>query len=289
MDQFVTASIAGLSAGGAYAILGVCTIFTYRLVAVVNFAGAASGAVGTFLMVSLFDLGISVPLAAILGILAGAVASFAIGLVMTIWFAGANATTKAAVTAAMLVGIIALGLRLTGGQNPRFFPEILPGTAFNLAGVNVTTATATLLALAILFTISTEQFLARTRTGLQLRALSERPGAAALIGIRVKALALGVWTVSGALTALSLMLIAPLRAPDFSALSLLVVPALAAALIGAFASFRATLVGGLLIGVVEGLVSTIDGLSQYRGVVPFLIILLVLMWSQRQAKWDEAR
>ncbi|MEO0937207.1 MAG: branched-chain amino acid ABC transporter permease [Pseudomonadota bacterium] len=289
MDPFLTAAIAGLSAGGAYSVLGVCAIFTYRLVAVVNFSGAATGAVGTFLMVILYEAGVPLAVSAGAGVLAGAFASFLVGCVMTIWFAGANATTKAAVTAAMLVGIIALGLRLTGGQNPRFFPELVPGTAFQLAGVNVTAATLTILVFAAVFTVATEQFLERTRVGLQLRALSERPGAAALIGVRVTALSLAVWTVSGALTTLSLILVAPIRAPDFSALSLLVVPALAAALIGAFASFRAALVGGLMIGVVEGLVSAIEGMSQYRGVVPFLIILLVLLWSQREARWDEAR
>lgn len=289
MNSLLTAAVAGLSAGGAYAILGVCAIFTYRLVAVVNFTGAAIGAAGTFAMVTLFELGVPLPLATILGIAAGAVAGMAIGLVMTTWFANANASTKAAVTAALLVGIIAVGLRLTGGQHPHYFPELIPGSAFRLAGVEVTWAAVTTLILAVVFTIVTEQFLARTRTGLQLRALSQRPMAAELIGIRVRLLALGVWAVTGAVTAFALMIIAPLRSPDFASLSLLVVPALAAALIGAFTSFRAALIGGVMIGVLEGAVSAIDFISQYRSTVPFVVILAVLLWSQRGARWDEAR
>jgi len=141
----------------------------------------------------------------------------------------------------------------------------------------------------VVFTLVTEQFLARTRIGLQLRALSQRPMAAELIGIRVRLLALGVWAVTGGVTSFALMIIAPLRSPDFSSLSLLVVPALAAALIGAFASFRAALLGGLTIGILEGAVSTIDLVSQYRSTVPFIVILAVLLWSQRGARWDEAR
>jgi branched-chain amino acid transport system permease protein len=289
MNSLFTAAVAGLSAGGAYAILGVCAIFTYRLVAVVNFTGAAIGAAGTFAMVALFELGVPLPIAAILGIAAGAIAGMAIGLVMTTWFANANASTKAAVTAALLVGIIAVGLRLTGGQHPHYFPELISGSAFRLAGVQVTWAAVTTLILAVVFTVLTEQFLARTRTGLQLRALSQRPMAAELIGIRVRLLALGVWAVTGAVTAFALMIIAPLRSPDFASLSLLVVPALAAALIGAFTSFRAALIGGVMIGVLEGAVSAIDFVSQYRSTVPFIVILAVLLWSQRGARWDEAR
>ena len=160
---------------------------------------------------------------------------------------------------------------------------------FRLAGVEVTWAAVTTLLIAIVFTLATERFLARTRTGLQLRALSQRPMAAELIGIRVRLLALGVWAVMGAVTAFALMIIAPLRSPDFMSLSLLVVPALAAALIGAFVSFRAALFGGVMIGVIEGLVSGLDAFSQYRSTVPFLVILAVLLWSQRGARWDEAR
>jgi branched-chain amino acid transport system permease protein len=147
----------------------------------------------------------------------------------------------------------------------------------------------TTLILAVVFTVLTEQFLARTRTGLELRALSQRPMAAELIGIRVRLLALGVWAVTGAVTAFALMIIAPLRSPDFASLSLLVVPALAAALIGAFVSFRAALIGGVMIGVLEGAVSALDFVSQYRSTVPFIVILAVLLWSQRGARWDEAR
>lgn len=289
MNSLFTAAVAGLSAGGAYAILGVCAIFTYRLVAVVNFTGAAIGAAGTFAMVGLYEVGVPLLAATVLGVLAGALAGIAIGLVMTTWFANANASTKAAVTAALLVGIIAIGLRLTGGQHPHYFPELIPGSAFRLAGVEVTWAAVTALILAIVFTLVTEQFLARTRTGLELRALSQRPMAAELIGIRVRLLALGVWAVTGAVTAFALMIIAPLRSPDFASLSLLVVPALAAALIGAFQSFRAALLGGVLIGVLEGAVSAIDFVSQYRSTVPFIVILAVLLWSQRGARWDEAR
>jgi branched-chain amino acid transport system permease protein len=289
MNSLLTPAVAGLSAGGAYAILGVCAIFTYRLVAVVNFTGAAIGAAGTFVMVALTEHSMPLFPAVIIGILAGALVGMAIGGVMTKWFSGASATTKAAVTAALLVGIIALGLRLTGGQRPHLFPDLVSGSAFRFAGVEVTWGSVLTVTLAVGLTIASDVFLARTRTGLQMRALSERPMAAELIGIRVRVLALAVWGIMGAVTAFAMMIIAPLRSPDFMSLSLLVVPALAAALIGAFRSFRAALLGGVLIGIVEGMVSALEFGARFRGVVPFLVILIVLLWSQRGARWDAAR
>ncbi len=289
MSDFLTAVVAGLSAGGAYALLGVCAVFTYRLVAVVNFTGAAIGTAGTFVLVALAEAGAPLWLAVPAGLMVGTLAGVAICWVTTTWFAEASASIKAAVTVALFVGIVAIGLRVTGGQHPHNFPELVPGSAFRLAGVEVTNAALLTIGLAAVFTLLADVFLARTRIGLQLRALSERPLAAELVGVHVRSLSLLVWSITGAFTTLALMIIAPQRSPDFLSLSLLVVPALAAALIGAFRSFWLTLVGGIMIGVIEGATSVFNGSNQYRGAIPFLVVLAVLLWAQRGARWDEAR
>lgn len=289
MNSLLSSAVAGLTAGGAYALLGVCAIFTYRLVAVVNFTGAAIGTSGTFALIALYEAGFALWPAVAIGIAVGTLVGIAVGFIMTTWFADSNASTKAAVTVAMLVGMIAIGLRLTGGQHPHVMPELFPGSAFRLAGVEVTIAAVLTIGLAVGFTVLADWFLNRTRTGLHLRALSERPMAAELLGVRVKLLSILVWAVTGTFTTFALMIIAPQRSPNFMTLSLLVVPALAAALIGLFRSFRVALAGGIMLGVVEGMASAIDGFSQYRSAIPFLVILAVLLWSQREARWDEAR
>ena len=289
MNLYLTAAVAGLTAGGAYALLGVCAVFTYRLVSVVNFVGAAIGAAGAFAFAMLVEQGLPIGVGALAGVIVGAAVGVGVGAIVTKWFAESPASTKAAVAVALLVGLAAIGLRITGGQHPHDFPELIRGSAFRLAGVEVTNASVATLALAVLFTLAANLFLDRSHTGLQLRALSERPVAAELIGIPVHGLSLWVWGIGGAATALALILIAPQRAPNFLALSLLVVPALAAALIGFFRNFWATLVGGVAMGVIEGLASVIPGLGEYRSALPFLVILAVLLWSQRGARWDDAR
>lgn len=289
MKAYFTAAVAGLAAGGAYALLGVCAAFIYRLVAVVNFVGAAIGAAGAFAFAMLAEAGAPLAVAALGGVAIGALIGIAVGAVMTRWFAEAPPATKAAVTVALLVGLVAIGLRITGGQHPHRFPELIPGSAFTLAGVVVTNASMAALLLALAFTITITLFLNHSHAGLQLRALSERPVAAELIGIPVRALSLWAWGVGGAVTALALIIIAPQRTPNFLALSLLVVPALAAALIGFFRNFWATLAGGVGIGIIEGVTSVVPDLGEYRAAAPFLVMLAVLLWSQRGARWDDAR
>lgn len=289
MDALFTSAVAGLTAGGTYALLGVCVVFTYRLVAVANFTGAAIGTSGTFALIALTEAGYPTWPSVLAGIAVGTAVAVAIGFVMNRWFAEAGASTKAAVTAALLVGLIAVGLRLTGGQHPHVMPDLFPGSAFALAGVQVTNASALTIGLAVLFTVASGLFLNRTRTGLHLRALAERPMAAELLGVKVRVLSLLVWGATGAFTTFALMIIAPQRSPNFMTLSLLVVPALAAALIGLFRSFWLTLAGGIALGILEGLASMVTSLSQYRSAIPFLVILAVLLWSQREAVWDDAR
>ena len=289
MDALLTSAVAGLTAGGTYALLGVCAVFTYRLVSVVNFTGAAIGTAGTFALIALTEAGYPTWPSVFAGILVGTFVGVAIGYVMTRWFAESSASTKAAVTVALLVGLIAVGLRLTGGQHPHVMPELFPGSAFRLAGVEVTIASMLTIGLAVLFTVLSDLFLNRTRGGLHLRALSDRPMAAELLGVKVQLLSLLVWGLTGAFTTFALMIIAPQRSPNFMTLSLLVVPALAAALVGLFRSFWLTLAGGILLGVIEGMASTVDSISQYRSAIPFLVVLAVLLWSQREARWDEAR
>ncbi|MDX8438849.1 branched-chain amino acid ABC transporter permease [Mesorhizobium australafricanum] len=289
MNALLTSAVAGLTAGGTYALLGVCAVFTYRLVAVVNFTGAAIGTAGTFVLIALFEAGFPIWPSVLAGIAAGTLTGVIIGYIMTRWFGEASASTKAAVTVALLVGLIAVGLRLTGGQHPHNMPDLFPGSAFRLAGVEVTIASVLTIGLAVLFTILSDLFLNRTKVGLNLRALADRPMAAELLGVRVQLLSLLVWGMTGAFTTFALMIIAPQRSPNFMTLSLLVVPALAAALIGVFRSFWWTLAGGIALGIVEGLASSIDSVSQYRSAIPFLVVLAVLLWSQREARWDEAR
>ena len=285
----LTSIIAGLAAGGAYALLGVCLVFTYRLVSVVNFTGAAIGATGTFAMVMSHEVGVNLPLAILAGLAAGTITAALLGAVMMKWFSGAPPQTKAAVTVALLVGMVALGLRITGGQHPRPFPDLVPGAAFTLAGVVVTRAALVTITLAFLFTIAATAFLNKTRTGLKLRALAERPMTAELMGIPTRRLSISVWAVAGLATTVALMIIAPQRAPNFMTFSMLVVPAFAAALIGSFRSFWLTLIGGICLGLLEGMAAGLSALAQFRSAVPFLIILAVLLWSQRRARWDEAR
>jgi branched-chain amino acid transport system permease protein len=283
----LSAAIAGLVTGGAYALMGLSTLLTYRLVSVVNFAQAAVGAFGAFAMVILFEQGLPLVLAVLAGLAAGAAGHALVGAVMVRWFSEASEGIKAAVTVAIYLSLVALGLRLFGAQHPHRFPTVFAGPAFTIGSVVVTWLAMITVMLAVLFAVVPVLLLRRTRIGLLLRALAERPTTAELVGIRVPRLAVLVWAIAGAATALAIMIIAPQLASDFGSQALLITPALAAALVGGFASFPWTFAGGMALGVLQSVASTLTSIQQYRGVLPFVVILVVLVWSRRRDRWDE--
>ncbi|WP_433273577.1 branched-chain amino acid ABC transporter permease [Actinosynnema sp. CS-041913] len=282
----LSAAIAGLATGGAYALMGLSTLLTYRLVAVVNFAQAAVGAFGAFAMVVLHEEGLPLLLAVPFGLAGAALLHMGLGVVMVRWFSEASEGVKAAVTIATYTGLVAVGLRLFGAQHPHRFPNPFDGPAATVGGVVVTWAAVVTMILAVLFAVLPTVLLRRTRFGLLLRALSERPTTAELIGVRVPRLSMAVWGVAGAASALAIMIVAPQLASDFASQALLITPALAAALVGGFRSFAWTFVGGVALGVLQGVASTVVALQQYRGVLPFLVILVVLLWTRRRDRWD---
>lgn len=286
----VNSVIAGLTSGGGYALLGLCVVLTYRLVAVVNFAMTAVGAMGAFVMVSLTDRGLNVWPALLAGAVTAALLSGLLGAALVRWFSGHRERTKAAVTVALYVALTAIGLRLFGGNTTgaHRFPSPFGEPVFTVGGVVVPQSVLVSLAFALLITLAVGLMLTRTRLGLKLQALSERPSTAEVVGIPAPLLAVGVWAGVGAITMLVIVLVAPRLGGDFATLAGLISTALAVAMVGAFRSLPLTLAGGLILGCLEGLSSSLGSIQKYQGVVPFLVILVLLWWRSRREVWDTA-
>jgi branched-chain amino acid transport system permease protein len=280
--------VAGLISGSAYAIVAVCVVVLYRLVGVLNFSQAALGAFGAYGCYSLVEAGLPLWLAILAGIAFSAGLSALAGWALARWFGSPTALVKSVISAVLFLLLLSVGYRLFG-DSPRAMPSLVPELSLNVTGVRVSLATiiATIAAVAIAAVLTL--LLRYTQVGLHLRAMSERPVTAQLLGINTQGLAIIVWTSTGVLSALAMLLIAPTRNPTFESMSFLIVPALAAALVGAFSRVWIATLAALLIGVVEGAASRIDGLSDYRGVLPAVIILLALIWLRRREVWDAVR
>ncbi|GAA0421936.1 branched-chain amino acid ABC transporter permease [Leifsonia naganoensis] len=282
-------ALAGLAAGGLYAVLAVCLTLMARLVRVVNFSQAATGMFGGFVAVWLVShAGWPIWLGSLVGVLIGGALSALIGLIIATWLPEADITTRSAVTVGPLLMLISLSFILFGNK-PQPFSPILSGPAFSIGGVVVSQVTVVTVALAIVVAVACRIVLVRTSIGTKLRALSERPTTAELIGIPSRPLSVAVWAVTGLISALVIIIVAPSQSNDATSLSMLIVPASAAALLGGFRRLDLAVVGGLVLGLLSGLVAQIDAVSFIRNFLPFLFIVGFLLWMQRKEVWDAAR
>jgi branched-chain amino acid transport system permease protein len=280
--------VAGLAPGAAYAILGCCVVLLFQTTGVLNFAQAVFGAFGAYTAALGYERGLTTLSAAGLGLLTGAGLAILAGLLITRLFQEHSVATRATAMIAMTVGLLTLGLRLFGDV-PRSVAPVTPPGTFRLAGVTVGSSTVAVLGAGVLLVVAAVTVLRRTRLGAMLRAVSARPVTAELLGVPVRRLAVGMWAVTGALATTAMLLIAPTRSDDFRTQGMLILPALSAALLGAFRSLPWTLAGGLLLGVLQSVSVWWTSLSRYQAVLPFVLVIVVLLWSQRKQVWDEAR
>ncbi|NOY55649.1 MAG: branched-chain amino acid ABC transporter permease [Actinobacteria bacterium] len=282
------AAISGIPSGGAYALIGVTVVLLYRMTGTLNFAAAVTGAFGAFTVVAINGAGVGLGVAVLVGMIVGGIVSGLLGVVAAFLFSDHDEISRSVVTIAMAIGLFAVAFRIFGDQ-PRAFPPLFGGSNITVGGVVLPTSNLVSAALALGLAVGINAVLTRTRLGLKYQALSVRAATAEGLGVPVRGLLVGAWAFSGFVAAFALTLAAPTRQADMTSLGLLVIPAFAAALIGGFRSFTWIAVGGITLGVFEALVIRVRPLATYRSALPFVVIVALLLWTQRRAIWDEAR
>ena len=280
--------VSGLGLGGVYAFLGVYLCTIYRLVGVVSLGMAAVAGVGATITAILHSRGWPTAAACAAGIALAAAASALCGWIMSRFFAGAGVDKQSAVTIAFLLTTLGAA-QVAFGATVQSFPVLIQGQAFSVDGVSVAVVTLICVGAALVLAAAVPLVVGRTPFGVRLTAIAERPATAELLGIRTGPTAVAIWMLGGALVAMLLLLVAPSIQNDAASLALLIVPACAAALVGALRRLGWTLTGGLALGGVQGAMSTSKTWATWWEAVPVIVIAGVLLWNERGEVWDAAR
>jgi branched-chain amino acid transport system permease protein len=295
----LSSAISGIGPGGYYAAVAVLLILMAQLTRTVNFSQVAVGMIGAYFSVGLaagqfqntIKLGFKLPMivAVIIGILIAGLVSALIGWIIAQWLPEASSTARSAVTVAGLLLLIGLAFIIFGSR-PQPFKPIIFGPLVELPGNIIITKIAIFsIGLALVVAILAKVLLSRTMLGVRLRAIADRQTAAELLGVNVKLMNVSVWFFTGIVSGILVVFIAPTQSSDIFTLSMIVVPGAAAALIGAFKNIWAGLIGGILLGVVQGFFAGLPELTYLRDWVPIVVIVVFLLWNQRKEVWDVAR
>jgi branched-chain amino acid transport system permease protein len=269
--------VIGLAFGGVYALSGVGLVVLYRATGVLNVAFGAIGAAGALIAYYLINhTGWPDWLAYTICVLTGGVINVLYGMVLGPAFARRDPLVKMMGTlglALILLGLMAWRAPV-GGAFARFLPLPSSEHHYTVLGTSVSLTQIICLGLAFALTAGTSLFLRLTTLGVPVR--------------RVEAAA---WFGSGLICgAAGLLLPDLLTSLDYSALTFLVIAALAAALIGRLESLWMTLFGGLAVGLARAVLAPMAAspyhfmqeLSKYREAAPFVLAIIALLFLSRR-------
>jgi ABC-type branched-subunit amino acid transport system ATPase component/branched-subunit amino acid ABC-type transport system permease component len=279
MSTVIVFLLLGAATGALYVLAALGLVVTYRGSGVLNFATGAIGMVGAFVYYSLSHAGAPTALALIVGVVASAGLSLVTRGLMT-RMTNPSPLTLAILTFAVLIVLqSAIGLIYNSGTSYAA-PSLLPTGGVHLfSGIIVGADRLILIGVACLVTLLGYWIYRHTRFGLATTAVAEDALVLQTHGWSPELIATANWALGGALAGFASILLAPITGLSADLATVLLVPTLAAAVIGNLRSFPMVLVGGLIIGAAQAEVQNYVSVAGMSDVVPFVAIMLALILS----------
>jgi len=288
-------AITGLLAGGPIALSALGLVLIFKSSYIFNFAQGQLLLMGA-LITWWFSMELGLPLwtAIILALALSALLGLAIERLALRPMTGQPLLSIILMTLALSQVLQGLALLLFGGVQ-RNFPQIfsaanpyrittpfvfnggggLPAPIVVILKQNLTWS----FVVAVLGVRVISAFFRFTKTGLAMRGTSEDHELAQSIGLRIHRIFGLSWALAGVVATVGGILLATSSGLDIS-LSVVVLAAFPAVLLGGLESIPGTIVGGLIIGLSQGLVaaSRVSLVRNAAEIMPYVVLLIVLIF-----------
>lgn len=275
-DAFRFAAL-GLGAGALYAIAAIGLVLVYRGSGIVNFAQGAMGMVGAYVFVEARQQHhLPAWFALLCGLSAAALLGALFHLLVLRRMQNASTLAKIVATLALLV-VLQTVAELRYGVLPKIVPSMLPIGPVDVFGAEIGQDRIYILAIVLALTGALWTSYRFTRFGVATSAVAESPRAAAALGVSPTLIAATNWAIGAALGALAAILLVPITSLGPQNITYLVIPVLAAAVVGRFASFPITMLAGLAIGIAQSEITRYVTAPGWGTAVPFLMVTVVLL------------
>jgi len=275
--------VAGIAAGAVYGLFALGLVLVYKATKILNFAQAEIGSFATFVAWGLIT---SWKLPWLVGAAGGVLVAGALGLAFE------RLVVRPLIDAprlTLVVATIGMGLLLAGlefkiwGASPHIMPSPFRGSGLTLGSVTLPPARLLALAITAVAAAASAWFFRRTTFGLAILAAAQDVVGVRLTGIRLRHLSAFTWlssSVVGAIAGIVIALSLGAFAPTF--LNGIMLLGFAAAVLGGMTSLPGALVGGIVVGVTQAVVShywiSVAGLVE---TVMFAAIVAVLLFRPR--------
>lgn len=266
----------GLSAGCLYALAALGLVLIYRTMEIVNFAHGEMAMISTFVAYTLL---VRVGLPYVLAMLGAMAFAFVFGMAIERVFLRPIQEGPLVSMMIMTLGLFMVFNGAAGwiwGFDPVSFPYAVRGRPVFIGDIIVTRDSLLVLAVTVIMAGALYLALRFTMAGIAIRATSQNPRAARLMGVPVPKVYSLTWGMSAVLGAVAGILIAPTTFLSPSMMAEVQIKAFTAAVLGGFSSLPGAVVGGLLLGVLENLVAGYIS-TQLKSTFAFALIVVVLL------------
>jgi len=278
--KLVQVLILGLSLGSIYGLIALSFVTIFKGTRVFNLAQGSVMIVGVY-VTSLLTSSLGFFAAAAAGILAAALLGMLLDRIVALAPRGDHLVLTI-LTVGLDIILVAETSRLIG---TKFVTVDDPWGSQTITLLGATVPLTRIIALVVGLVLIGIFFLVfqKTRFGIRMRASSADPETAALMGISQRAVSASAWAIGGGLAAVAGIFLAMFPNPGLDASGhLLAFHAIPAIIIGGLDSSGGAILGGLIVGVTQVVVtsyaSSLSFLGQGIGdVAPYILMIIFLL------------
>ena len=295
MDIFLQQLINGIVLGSIYALVALGYTMVYGILGLINFAHGEVVMIGALVALTVIQLlmgsGVALPgpFIAALGLAAAIPVCMALGYTIEriAYRPLRNAPRLAALITAIGVSIVLQNVAMiVWGRQYHSFPALLPSAPHYFAGAAINDLQIFIVALAAAMMAGLLLLVHRTRLGRAMRATSQNPEVAGLMGVNINTVISVTFVIGSALAAVAGMMVAAYYGVAHYFMGFMLgLKAFTAAVLGGIGNLAGAMLGGLLLGVIEslgaGYIGPLTGGflgSHYQDVFAFLVLILVLVF-----------
>jgi len=290
MRQFLQQLVNGTVLGATYGLIALGYTMVYGIIQLINFAHGEIFMVGAFGGLTVYRYWLPgswaqnawVALPAVLLVAIAVAVGVAVAVERLAYRPLRNAPRLAPLITAIGVSIVlqeAVRLFYPGGKRQQPFPRMLSPGTFEVAGVTVAWISLFVVVVAISLMVALQLYVKRTRMGKAMRATSQDPESARLMGIDIDRIIVTTFVLGAALAAVAgVMQGMRFGQIDFRIGFLAGLKAFTAAVLGGIGNIGGAVLGGFVLGIVEALATQyVPQGSSWKDVWAFVVLIVVLV------------
>jgi len=295
VDILLQQILNGLVLGSVYALVALGYTMVYGILGLINFAHGEVVMIGAMVALTVMNalvslgLGLPAPLVVMLALLAAMLVCMALGFSVerVAYRPLRKAPRLAPLITAIGVSILLQNIAmLIWGRQYQTVPRLLPHESHTFFGATITDLQILILITSAVIMSGLLALVHFTKLGRAMRATSENPTVAGLMGVNINRIISATFVIGSAMAAVAGVLVsANYGIAHYSMGFMLGLKAFTAAVLGGIGNLGGAMLGGLLLGLIEsigaGYIGDVTGGflgSHYQDVFAFVVLIMVLVF-----------